>query len=156
MRRWKAYLILTAAVAIQPNWSHAAEPSPFLGAWQVDVSKLPVPQPPKSVTLKVSDVGKETWRIDIDTVSQDGAVIHADARFRLDGSPAKVSGSLVVDYVSITLPNAQTLVMGTAMMGRWSNMRVFTLSDHGMRMTETITGLGPDGKPRTRTNIWRR
>jgi hypothetical protein len=83
MRRWKAYLILTAAVAIQPNWSHAAEPSPFLGAWQVDVSKLPVPQPPKSVTLKVSDVGKETWRIDIDTVSQDGAVIHADARFRV-------------------------------------------------------------------------
>ena len=149
-------MILVAAIVFRTHSVHAADISPILGVWHVDVSRLPIPQPTKSVTLKVVAIGNDTWRMDIDTLNQDGAIIHADATFMLDGSPTQVTGSLDIDVVSITLPNARTLVMGTSLTGRWSNMRVFSLSDNNKQMTETITGLGPDGKPRTRTNIWRR
>jgi hypothetical protein len=133
----------------------AAEPS-ILGTWQVDVSRLPVPEPPKSVTIVLAEAGDDRIRMTVDIVSRDGATSHAEATFTPDGSLTPVKGSLDVDIVSMRMPNRRTLVMGAGMAGNPSNTRVFTLSDDGQHMTETIVGYDPGWKPVTRSNSWTR
>jgi hypothetical protein len=76
--------------------------------------------------------------------------------FKPDGTPATARGSSDVDVVSMTMPSRRILVMGAGMAGNPSNTRVFSLSDEGKQMIETIVGHGPDGTPYTRVNTWNR
>ena len=146
-------LVLIAS-GVFAQLAYAAAPTQLLGRWAVDVSKLPVPTPPKSVTLTLSDLGDGSLRMEIDTIGTDDSKAHAEATFKMDGTLAKVQGSLDVDTVSVTLPNHLSMTMGTAMAGHPSNSRVFTLSDDGRHMVETIISHAPDGMPRTRSNTW--
>jgi hypothetical protein len=157
-RRGSALLrsTLIVAMGMLAHIAHAAAPTELVGQWAVDVTKLPVPTPPRSVVLTLSDAGNGSLRMTFDTVGPDGAASHAEATFKTDGTPAKVQGSLDVDTVSVTLPNRRSMTMGAGMAGRPSNSRAFTLSDDGKRMTETIMSHGPDGVPRTRSNVWTR
>jgi hypothetical protein len=145
----------TTALLVMATITHATLASELSGTWQVDVSKLPVPQPPKSVTLVLSELGQGMIRITIDVVGSDGATSHSESNINTDGTAAKVVGSLDVDTVSVTLPNQRTLIMGAAMGGHPSNTRVFALED-SRHMTESIVSHGNDGVPHTRVNFWTR
>jgi hypothetical protein len=129
---------------------------PFLGAWTVDVSKLPVPEPPASVTIRWTDAGAGKLTMSVDIVDRRGVKTHADSTFTLDGTPARAVGSLDVDIVSMTMPSYRVLVMGAGMAGNPSNTRIFAVSSDGRRMTETIVSHGPGGVPSTRVNQWTR
>ena len=128
----------------------------LLGTWNVDVSKLNTPNPPASVTMVLAEAGDGSYRMTVDIVTRDGKTIHAGSPFKPDGSLFAVSGSDELDVATFAMPNRKSLVMGAALAGQPRHTRVWTLSDDGSYMTETIVG-HVDGKtPHIRTATWKR
>jgi hypothetical protein len=134
----------------------AAEKHLLIGTWKVDASKLPTPNPPKSVTIVLADAGGGKYKMSVDIVDHEGKASHGEGIFKPDGTASRASGSLDVDVVSMTMPSRRILVMGAGIAGHPSNTRVFSLSDDGKHMIETVVGHGPDGTPTTRVDIWNR
>lgn len=154
MHRIASIAVLALVCFAQGAW--AADPHRFHGAWQVDVSQLPVPEPPASVTITWEDAGAGKLKMSVDVVDKRGQRSHAESLLALDGSASRAVGSLDVDVVSVTLPTDRVLVMGAGMAGNPSNTRVFTISDDGRHMMETIISHGPGNIPMTRSNAWTR
>ena len=150
---------LSALSVVWILWSPSAlsaDAQAFFGSWQVDVTKLPIPEPPASVTITWSDAGGGKVSMSVDILDRQGVKTHADSTFALDGSPTRAAGSLDVDIVSMTLPADRVLIMGAGMKGNPSNTRIFVVSDDGKRMSETIVSHGPGNIPATRINEWTR
>jgi hypothetical protein len=145
---------LSVALLVVAPAALAADAHRFFGSWQVDVSKLPIPEPPASVTITWSDAGGGKLKMNVDIVDRRGVKSHAEATIPLDGSPTRAVGSLDVDVVSMTMPSDRVLVMGAGMAGSPSNTRVFTMSDDGKHMSETIISHGAGSIPATRVNEW--
>lgn len=142
-------LLSTAILAASPR--HL-----MVGTWSLDVTKLTRSNPPKAVTIVLQEVGSDRFKMAVDIVAEDGAKAHGESTFKPDGTPYPASGSADVDIASMTMPSSRTLVMGAGIGGRPSNTRVFTISDDGKHMTETIIGHGANGTPNTQTNSWNR
>jgi hypothetical protein len=148
------FILCTLLMAASPSF--AGEKHLLLGTWKVDVSKLDTPDPPASVTMVLAEAGSGSYTMTMDIVTRDGQTIHAGGTFKPDGSLNAVSGSAELDVATFAMPNRRTLVMGAALAGHPSHTRVWTLSDDGTYMTETIVG-HIDGKtPHIRTAIWKR
>jgi len=148
------FILFNLLMAASPSYS--GEKHLLLGTWKVDVSKLDTPDPPVSVTMVLADAGSGSYTMTVDIVTRDGQSIHTGGTFRPDGSLNAVSGSAELDVAIFAMPNLRTLVMGAALAGHPSHTRVWTLSDDGTHMTETIVG-HIDGKtPHIRTAIWNR
>ncbi len=156
MRALALIAIATCLAATTTAPAAQAEGSLLLGTRHVDVTKLPVPQPPKGGTLNLTQVVPGEMKMTIDVTNTDGTVIHSESTFKTDGSASPVQGSLDVDTVSVTLPNRRTLIMGTGMKGHPSNTRVFALSDDSRQITENIVSHDANGVPHARANIWTR
>ncbi len=156
-------VLLTAALVVGVLQCVAlparAGPSKLLGSWLINVSKLPVPSggaAPKSVNLTIADDHDGKWTMTIDVVDQSGKRIHQELEFTTDGKPAPVAGSVDVDTVSVTCPDVRTMVMATSKNKLPSNTRIFSVSETGTVLTETIVSHGSDGTPAQRTNSWTR
>jgi hypothetical protein len=128
----------------------------LLGTWQVDVSKLGQAAPPASVTMVFSKADSDSYKLTVDIVTRDGKTIHAGSTFKPDGSLTEVTGSNELDVGTMAMPNLRTLVMGAALGGRPSHTRIWSLSDDGTYMTETIVGHIDGTTPHIRTAIWKR
>ncbi len=135
--------ILITLHCIFGDSASAADKHLLIGTWSVDASKLTMPNPPRRVTIALVEVGGGKYKMSVDIVDHGGKA-----------SPA--SGSLDVDVVSMTMPSRKILVMGAAIAGHPSTTRVFSLSDDGKHMIETVVGHRPDGTPTTRVDIWNR
>jgi hypothetical protein len=135
----------------------AGEKHQLLGTWTVDVSKLDQADPPVSVTMVFAEGGGGRYSLSFDIVTRDGQHIHTGGvPFMPDGSLASVPDSYELDLVTSATPNLRTLVLGGARQGVPAHTRVWTLSDDGKSMIETIVG-HIDGKtPHIRTAIWTR
>ena len=104
--------------------------------------------------MVLAEAGSGSFAMTIDIVTRDGKTIHAGGKFKPDGSLNAVSGSDELDVATFAMPNRRCLVMGAALAGHPSHTRVWTLSDDGTYMTETIVG-HIDGKtPHIRTATW--
>jgi len=129
----------------------------LLGTWSVDVSKLQQPDPkPRSVTISLTEAGEGSYRMQVIIEDADGTKSEAGGTFKPDGTAVGGEGSLDVDVVSMTMPSDRILVMGAGMAGNPASTRVFSLSDDGKHMIETIIRHQPDGTPYTRVNTWTR
>jgi hypothetical protein len=128
----------------------------LLGAWELEAAKLTTPNPPKGVTITLSEVGVGKYKISVDIVDHQGKASHGEGVFTPDGSTSPATGSLDVDVVSMTMPSRKILVMGAGMAGQPSSTRVFSLSDDGKHMIETVVRHGANGAPITRVDIWDR
>src|SRR5262245_32561684 len=124
----------------------------LLGRWSVDVSRLQIPDPPRSVTFELTEAGEGAYHVAVDIVHSDGSRSHGESTFKPDGSAAHGEGSTDVDVVSMTMPNTRMLVMGAGYKGQPGSTRVWSLADDGQHMIESIIRHADDGTPYTITN----
>jgi hypothetical protein len=141
--------------------AQAAPSSGFLGTWVLDLTKAPPPaagQPPlpKSVTRTVKDAGGGKWTTTFEEVGADGKTETPSATYSTDGAPAPVSGAPDVDMVSVTSPDANTLVVTESKAGKAVAKVTVKLSADSKQTIETVEAAGPDGKPVTQTQTWNR
>jgi hypothetical protein len=146
--------LLTLLISMVPAF--ADQGHLLIGTWTIDVLKLTMPNPPKSVTIVLADVGGGQYKMTVDIVDGDGAKRHGVSTFKPDGTPSPAVGNADYDVVSMTMPSRRIWVMGGGFEGHPANSRVFSLSDDGRHMIETVLMHNPDGTPRTRVDFWTR
>jgi hypothetical protein len=146
--------LLTLLLSMVPAF--ADQGNLLVGTWTVDVSKLTMPDPPNSVTIVLADVGGGKYKMTVDIVDHGGATRHGECTFVPDGRAYSAVGTADYDVVSMTMPSRRILVMGGGFKGHPANSRVFSLSDDGKRMIETVVGHAADGTPNTRVDFWTR
>jgi hypothetical protein len=144
-------LLLVSSVPAFADQGHL-----LIGTWTVDVSKLTMPNPPKSVTIVFADAGGGQYKMNVEIVDYDGGKRHGVTTFKPDGTPSPAAGNADYDVVSMTMPSRRILVMGGEFAGHPANTRVFSLSDDGKHMIETVVSHAPDGTPHTRVDFWTR
>ena len=159
MKRHFGILLLSAGLAsAAPALAKSPAASPLLGAWTVDVSRLPIPpeQRPKSVTFTYSDLGEGKWATQVDIVAADGSATHGTTSYLRDGTSWPVQGSPEADTTAVMTPKADVLVMALSKGGVPGSIRIYTVAPDGKSMTETATYFSRDGKPVMRTNYFKR
>src|SRR5579875_775586 len=118
----KSFSILFASACLA-CWASSAdafpsgEQSPFLGKWQLDLTKMPdtYGSPPKSVTFTFRDVGSGQWRTTVEIVGSDGSVRHTEVQYRRDGKMVKGEGDdSEADSVAFNSPAPNVLVASMA------------------------------------------
>ena len=113
--------------------------SPLAGTWELDVSRIPDDERPHSVTIAFAESSDGKWTSHVDIVERDGTTRVADSTARTDGVAVPVTGTMAfIDTVSLRQPDAGTLIMTLGKDGKLFATRVYTVSDDGQRMTETI------------------
>jgi hypothetical protein len=141
-----ALLLIGVAAPAQP----AAEPSPFLGSWELDLTRMPdsYGPPPKRVTFTFSDVGAGQWRTEIDITAPDDSVRHSAIQYRRDGKMAAGEGDLrEADSAAFSAPAPNVLVMNLAKNRHQGAVRVYTISADGREMTESAANVDDKGAP---------
>lgn len=152
--------LLLIALALHLGWARAepAARSPLVGAWAVDVSRLPMPPEarPRSVTVTFAQPDATHWATRVEVVDGGGNHLVAEGSALLDGTPAAVSGNLEADLAATTLPAPGVLVMQLSKGGVPGSTRIYTLSANGRRMVETAAYFTDDGRPVVRTHHFTR
>ena len=155
-----AVLVLGVPVVARPGAiSPATEQSPFLGEWELDLTRMPdtYGPPPQRVTFKFEDVGSDQWRTVVEITGQDGSVRHMAVQYRRDGRAVQGEGdSAEGDSVAINSPASNVLVMSMAKDKHPSGVRVYAISADGQEMTESAANVDQDGAPFVRSFHFRR
>ena len=97
--------------------SPAAERSPFLGEWELDLTRMPdtYGPPPKRVTFAFEDIGSGEWRTTVEITAPDDSVRHVEVRYRRDGRAVQGEGDTADgDTAAFHSPAPNVLVMGQA------------------------------------------
>lgn len=140
--------------------AQAASPNPqFLGTWVMDVSKIQPqpPSPPKSVVVRVRDLGGGRWITDVVTELADGTrQTRAGIPVNNDGTPTPIPGSMIGDSVQSSFPDAHTRVLTATKGGKTVQTEVSKLSADGKQMVLTVDAVTPDGKQLHRREIFNR
>lgn len=154
------FSVALAAVLIPCSPAHAdsPRPSPLLGSWAVDVSRLPMPpqERPKSVTLTFGEAGKGKWVAKVDIIDQGGGKMHAEGVAALDGRATPVKNNFEADTFALRTPASNVLVMMLAKDRSAASTRIYTVAPDGRSMTEIVAAFAPDGSPTMRTNYFTR
>ena len=146
------FLLATALPFAAPSLAQQTRPPSILGAWAVDVTRLPIPpeQRPKSVTMTFSDAGGGKWRTNVDIVLADGTASHGVAIYEPNGKPAPVEGSPEADMAAVSVPRPDVLVMALSKGGVPGSTRVMTVAPDGKTLIEIASYFGRDGNPAMR------
>lgn len=153
---------LTACPAVaQPAGPHVAatQPSPILGEWELDLTRMPdsYGPPPKRVTFIFKDVGAGQWRTEVDITAPDDSVRHMGVQYRRDGKMVYSEGDLSeADSAAVNSPAPNVLVLNLAKNKRLGSVRVYTVSADGKEMTESAASISDAGAPFVRTFHFRR
>lgn len=134
----------------------AAQPSPLVGTWRLDVSRIPAEERPQSVTMQFDRTGDGRWTSRVDIVAADGARSTAESTAAADGVAVPVSGTMAfIDTVSLRQPAPATLVMTLGKNSAPVSTRVYTVQKDRRTMTETIIWSGAQ-MPRLETTYFNR
>lgn len=122
-----------------------ATPSPLVGRWALDVSRIPAGERPQAVTIAFAVSSDGQWTTHVEIIDPDGRKRYADSTARPDGVSVPVSGTMVfIDTVSLRQPEANTLVMTLGKDGKPFSTRVYTIANDRQTMTETIIWPGEE------------
>lgn len=149
MTPWLRGVLLLLAMCVAAPQARATEPSPVLGRWSVDVSRLPMPPEarPKRVTFAFDAVESDKWRIRVEIVQADGSERISTATVALDGSTSAIAGdTLEADAIAARLPQPGVLVLALGKARVPASTRVYAVSADGRHLVETATHFGADGK----------
>ncbi|WP_240610218.1 hypothetical protein [Sphingomonas pokkalii] len=147
-------LAMTASAVPRPDEpvfaGAAAASSPFVGAWELDLTRMPEKYgpPPKRVRFTFEPVGADQWRTTVDITAPDGSVRHMAVRYRRDGAAAPGEGDLSeADSAAFRSPAPNVLVMGLAKKQMLGSVRVYVVSADGCEMTESAAAVDASGAP---------
>ncbi|MES2451406.1 MAG: hypothetical protein V4610_12645 [Pseudomonadota bacterium] len=154
-----AVSLLVGGPASAQSGPSAAERSPFLGEWELDLTRMPdsYGPPPKRVTYTFDDVGSGQWRTKIDITAPDDSVRHMAVQYRRDGKMAPGEGDTSeADSAAMNSPAPNVLVMGLAKNKTLGAVRVYAISADGKEMTESATNVDNTGAPFVRNFHFKR
>jgi hypothetical protein len=142
----------------QSLFARESAPSPLLGRWSVDVSRLPIPPEarPRSVTITFGEPSAGTWTMSVDIVDAGGNGIHSVGSAALDGTATKVEGSPEADTAAFKMPEPGVLVLALGKGGIPASTRIYAVGADPGAMVETAVYFGIDGSPIMRTNYFTR
>jgi hypothetical protein len=136
-----------------------AEQSPFLGLWELDLTRMPATYgpPPKRVTFLFEEVGAGKWRTKVEITAPDDSVRRMAIEYRRDGQAVQGDGDDAdADTAAFNSPAPNVLVMGMAKNNRFGGVRVYTVSGDGKEMTEAAAGADDKGVPFVRNFHFKR
>jgi hypothetical protein len=137
----------------------AADQSPFLGEWELDLTRMPdsYGPPPKRVVYTFEDVGADQWRTTIDIAAADGSARHVAIRYRRDGQMVLGEGDAADgETAAVNAPAPNVLVMSLANNKILESVRVYAISADGREMTESAADVSAAGAPFVRNFHFRR
>ncbi|MDZ7282915.1 hypothetical protein N4G62_12835 [Sphingomonas sanguinis] len=137
----------------------ATAPSPFMGQWELDLTRMPSTYgpPPKRVVYGFQGIGDGKWRMVVDITGRDGSVRHMATSFRPDGTMAPSEGETSeADSAAIMTPAPNILVLNLARAKMLGSVRVYIVSANGQEMTESAAGLNGQGEPFVRNFHYKR
>ena len=147
-----------APVASPPASGAVAERSPFLGEWELDLTRMPddYGPSPKRVTFRFEDVGSGEWLTRVEIIAPDDSVRRVAIRYRRDGQAVQGEGDTADgDTAAFHSPAPNVLVMGMAKDGGLVGVRVYAISADA-EMTESAAGVRDGGVPFVRNFHFRR
>lgn len=134
----------------------AAQGSPLVGRWALDVAAVPAEERPRAVTISFSVAPDRRWTTLVEIVNADGGTLHAESTAALDAAPVPTAGNIgFIDSASLRQPAPGTLVMTLGKDGAPVSTRVYTVSRDRKSMTETIIWAGST-MPKLETNTFHR
>ncbi len=133
-------------------------PSPLLGSWDVDVTRLPMPPEarPQRVTIRYRAVDAGRWQMDVEIVDNKGNKTHGVSVFPLDGTQVAAAGSPEADKIAAVLAQPDVLVTSLAKGTSPASTRIYAVAGDGKTMVETASYFGAEGKSILRTNYFTR
>lgn len=151
-------LMAIAAAAVATPAAPAATLSPLIGAWSVDVTRLPIPPEarPKRVTITFSPAADRKLRIDVDIVDAAGQATRQTSTSDLAGTPAPIQNGLEADIVAVRSPGPGIAILALGKGGIPASTRIYAVQPGGRVMIETAVYFGEHGKPIMRTNHFTR
>lgn len=159
-----AALILGGHAIAQPEDPVGAalpvtEQSPFLGEWQLDLTRLPdtYGPPPKKVIYAFKDVGSGTWQTKIDITGRNDSVRHIAIQYRRDGRAVPGEGDVADgESAAVNSPAPNVLVMSLSKNKGLESVRVYAISADGNEMTESAADVNGEGAPFVRNFHFKR
>jgi hypothetical protein len=153
-----AGLIQNAPTLAQSSAATTSAPSPLLGSWAVDVSRLPIPPEarPKRVTIAFKEAGNGKWTMQVDIVDASGSETRVEGTYALDGSTVPLQGTIEADVGAIKKPESNVLVLALGKGGMPASTRIYTVNPDGKSMIETAVNTAGNGLPMMRTNYFSR
>lgn len=137
----------------------AAEQSPFLGEWELDLTRMPdtYGPPPKRVIYTFEDLGSGKWRTKIDITAPDDSARHMAVQYRRDGKAAPGEGDTSeADSAAVNAPAPNVLVMSLSKNKVLGSVRVYAISADGKEMTESAANVDSTGAPFVRNFHFKR
>ncbi len=158
MKTLLSILLSLSLVFVFAANAESPERSALIGAWAVDVSKLPMPPEarPKRVTITFDQSERGRWSTKVEVVDASGATYRAEGVNSLDGTPAPVTGGFESDIASATMPTPDVLILTLGRDGVPGSTRIYTVVRGGKSMIETSSYFGDDGRPIVRTHYFDR
>ncbi|HEY7005383.1 MAG TPA: hypothetical protein VH392_02775 [Sphingomicrobium sp.] len=147
-----------ATLALSPA-SAASQQSPFLGKWELDLTRMPdtYGPPPKRVTFTFQDVGSDQWRTTVEITGRDDSARHIAVQYRRDGRMVRGEGdNSEADSAAFKSPAPNILVMSQAKEKVLTGVRVYSISTDGNEMTESAANVDNSGAPFVRTFYFKR
>jgi hypothetical protein len=151
-------LALLSCAACVSVAAAATTPSPIIGKWAVDTSRMNMPPEarPKSVYVTFAEVGADKLTMSVDIVYADGKQIHTKGTNPLDGTSVPVVGSPEADAAAMAHPQANVIVVALGMGGMPASTRIYSAAPDGKTMNETVSFVDDKGKPGTRMHYFTR
>lgn len=147
--------MLPVATGVSP----ATASSPFLGEWELDLTRMPdtYGPPPKKVIYTFADIGSGQWRTTIDITAPDDSVRHMAIQYRRDGRVAQSEGNTYEgEDAAINAPAPDVLVMSISREKRLGSVRTYVISPNGQEMTEAAANVDRTGMPFVRNFYFKR
>ena len=156
-----AALVAGEPAIAQPGnaYPSAAEQSPFLGEWELDLTRMPdtYGPPPKRVIYTFEDMGGGKWRTKVAITAPDDSVRHMAAQYRRDGKAVPGEGDTSeADSVAVNAPAPNVLVMSLSKNKVLGSVRAYAISADGKEMTESAANVDNMGAPFVRNFHFKR
>lgn len=155
--RGMAAAVLGGLFATSAAWAAGAAHDPWAGHWQLDAAKSTLNGQPAyksgDAVLKAIKGGIES---NVTLTPADGAPIHYQYSGRTDGSDIAVSGSPMMDSLTLVRLDKHTAIRTDRRGGKVVGVTTLTLAKDGKSFTATGRGTSVDGHPYTTMTTWHR